>query len=84
MVSALNRMIDDVNNGKTVFYDFYTEHETKQQRTKSNTGLFFFRGNLERPARSFLPAEASPMSHSSMNAFPTLSRSAGRDITRSS
>jgi pimeloyl-ACP methyl ester carboxylesterase len=40
VVSALNHMIDDVNNGKTIFYEFYTEKEKKEQRTKSNTGLF--------------------------------------------
>ena len=49
VVSALNHMIDDVNNGKTVFYEFYTEEEKKEQRTKSNTGLFFFRGKPEAP-----------------------------------
>ena len=49
VVSALNHMIDDVNNGKTVFYEFYTEEEKKEQRTKSNTGLFFFRGKPGAP-----------------------------------
>ena len=49
VVSALNHMIDDVNNGKTVFYEFYTEDEKKEQRTKSNTGLFFFRGKPGAP-----------------------------------
>jgi hypothetical protein len=49
VVSALNHMIDDLNNGHTVFYEFYTEKETKEQPTKSNTGLFFFRGNRGAP-----------------------------------
>ena len=49
VVSALNHMIDDVNNGKTIFYEFYTEEEKKLQRTKSNTGLFFFRGKPGAP-----------------------------------
>jgi acetyl esterase/lipase len=49
VVSALNHMMDDVNNGKTVFYEFYTEEEKKEQRTKSNTGLFFFRGKPGAP-----------------------------------
>jgi acetyl esterase/lipase len=44
VVSALNHIIDDVNNGKAVFYEFYTDEEKKQQPAKSNTGLFFFRG----------------------------------------
>ena len=38
VVSALNHMIDDVNNGKTIFYEFYTEEEKREQRTKSNDG----------------------------------------------
>src|SRR4030095_14806507 len=29
VVDALNRMIDDVNAGKTVFYDFYTEAQKR-------------------------------------------------------
>ena len=49
VVAGLNHMIDDVNNGKTVFYDFYTEAEKKEQRAKSNTGLFFFRGRPGAP-----------------------------------
>ena len=49
VVSALNHMIDDVNNGKAVFYDFHTEEEKKEQPTKSNTGLFFFRGKPGAP-----------------------------------
>lgn len=49
MVSALNHMIDDVNAGRTVFYEFYTAEERKGDPTKSNTGLFFFRGKPGAP-----------------------------------
>ena len=49
VVDALNHMIDDVDNGRTVFYELYTEQEKKQQPTKSNTGLFFFRGKPGAP-----------------------------------
>ena len=49
MVSALNHMIDDVNNGKTIFYDFYTEAEKREQPTQSHAGLFFFRGKPGAP-----------------------------------
>lgn len=49
VVSALNHMIDDVNNGNTIFYEFYTEEEKKEQRARSNTGLFFFRGKPGAP-----------------------------------
>jgi acetyl esterase/lipase len=55
VVSALNHMIDDVNTGKTIFYDFYTEEEKKEQRTKSNTGLFFFRGKPGAPFAVIAP-----------------------------
>jgi hypothetical protein len=55
VVSALNHMIDDVNNGKTVFYDFYTEEEKKEQRTKSSTGLFLFRGKPGAPFAVIAP-----------------------------
>lgn len=49
VVSALNHIIDDVNNGKTVFYDFYTDGEKKREPTRTNTGLFFFRGKPGAP-----------------------------------
>ena len=55
MVSALNHMIDDANNGHTVFYDFYAENEKREQATKSNTGLFFFRGRPGAPFAMIAP-----------------------------
>ncbi len=48
VVAALNRMIDDARNGKTIFYDFYTTAQ-RQQASRQNTGLFFFRGRPEAP-----------------------------------
>ena len=55
VVSALNHMIDDVNDGHTVFYDFYAENEKREQPTKSNTGLFFFRGRPGAPFAMIAP-----------------------------
>jgi acetyl esterase/lipase len=55
VVGALNHMIDDVNNGKTVFYDCYTGAEKKEQPTKSNAGLFFFRGRPGAPFAVIAP-----------------------------
>jgi acetyl esterase/lipase len=49
VVTALNRMIDDANNGKSIFYDFYTESQKNAEPTKRNTGLFFFRGKPGAP-----------------------------------
>lgn len=48
-VAALNRLIDDVNDNKTVFYSFYNEQEIKQDPRKGNTGLFFYRGEPGAP-----------------------------------
>lgn len=49
VVSALNRMIDDVNSGHTVFYPFYGEERRRKQSALQNTGLFFFRGKPNSP-----------------------------------
>ena len=49
VTSALNRMIDDAADGQTVFYNFYSETQRKQQPEKANTGLFFFRGRSGAP-----------------------------------
>jgi hypothetical protein len=44
VVGAINHMIDEINDGKTIFYDFYAEHQKHQDPAKASTGLFFFRG----------------------------------------
>lgn len=49
VVGALNHMIDEVNDGKTVFYDFYTEQQKLDDPAKENTGLFFYRGENGAP-----------------------------------
>jgi acetyl esterase/lipase len=49
VVSALNRLIDEVNKSKSVFYDFYSESEKKAEPGRTNTGLFFFRGKPGAP-----------------------------------
>ena len=48
-VGALNRMIDDVNKSRPVFYDIYTAAEKEQHPEKSSTGLFFYRGQPGAP-----------------------------------
>ncbi len=55
VTDALNRMIDDASSGKTVFYSFYTEAQRQQQPARSNTGLFFFRGNRGAPFAVIAP-----------------------------
>jgi acetyl esterase/lipase len=49
VVGALNHMIDEVKDGKTIFYDFYTEQQKQENPTKKSTGLFFFRGKPRAP-----------------------------------
>jgi acetyl esterase/lipase len=49
VVNALNHLIDDVNEGRSIFYDFYTDLEKQEQPTKANVGLFFFRGKPGAP-----------------------------------
>ena len=49
VVNGLNHMIDDVSQGRRVFYDFYTTEQKNEERTRSNAGLFFFRGKPGAP-----------------------------------
>jgi acetyl esterase/lipase len=50
VVGAINHMVDEINDGKTIFYDFYTEQEKQEDPSKEATGLFFFR---EKPGAPF-------------------------------
>ena len=49
VVTALNRLIDDASQGKTIFYEFYTGAQKQQQPSREKTGLFFFRGRPGAP-----------------------------------
>lgn len=49
VVRALNRMIADVSQGKTVFFDVYSETQKLSDPSKRHTGLFFFRGKPGAP-----------------------------------
>jgi acetyl esterase/lipase len=55
VVGALNRMIDDARNGKTVFYDIYAEGQKREDPAKVNTGLFYFRGKPGAPFAIIAP-----------------------------
>jgi acetyl esterase/lipase len=55
VVSSLNRMIDDANAGRTVFYDIYTDAEMNAHPSRRKTGLFFFRGNPGAPFAVIAP-----------------------------
>jgi len=49
VVSSLNRLIADVETGKTVFYDIYSESEKRLEPGRKDTGLFFVRGEAGAP-----------------------------------
>ena len=49
VIGALNQMIDEVNAGRTIFYNFYTDEQKRQDPGKRYTGLFFFRGSPGSP-----------------------------------
>jgi acetyl esterase/lipase len=55
VIDGLNHMVADVNSGRTVFYDFYTAVEKREQPAKANTGLFFFRGKPGAPFAVIAP-----------------------------
>lgn len=55
VTNGLNRMIDDVADGKTVFYRIYDEAQRRQQAAKDRTGLFFFRGRPGAPFAVIAP-----------------------------
>lgn len=44
-VEIVNYMKSSVLQGKTIFYDIYSEEEKAADSAKEDTGLFFFRGN---------------------------------------
>ena len=48
-------MIDDINDGKTLFYDFYTGQQKAEDPGKMSTGLFFFRGKPKSPFAVICP-----------------------------
>jgi acetyl esterase/lipase len=49
VVASLNRMIDDRNSGRTIFYDFYSAADRRANASLDSTGLFFFRGEPGAP-----------------------------------
>ncbi|MCY8034303.1 alpha/beta hydrolase [Bacillus sonorensis] len=49
VVDTINYMINEVSDGKTIFYDFYTEQQKQEDPIKESTGLFFFKGDSGAP-----------------------------------
>jgi len=44
VVETINYMIDQVADGKVIFYNVYTERQKQENPAKRNTGFFFFKG----------------------------------------
>ncbi|SFU16057.1 hypothetical protein SAMN05518861_116101 [Mesorhizobium sp. YR577] len=55
IVAAQNRMIADTDAGRTVFHDFYTPQQKREDPTRENNGLFFFRGTPGAPFALIAP-----------------------------
>lgn len=55
VVAALNRMIDEAANGKTIFYDIYSAGEKKADPGKRAAGLFLLRGRPQAPFAVICP-----------------------------
>lgn len=49
VVGALNHLIDEVNDGKTIFYDYYGKRQKQEDPAKEHTGIFFSRGEPGAP-----------------------------------
>jgi acetyl esterase/lipase len=55
VVKALNRMVDDVTAGRVVFFNIYDEAAKQRTPSKTQTGLFFFRGKPGAPFAIIAP-----------------------------
>lgn len=65
VVSGLNRLIADVNEGRTVFYSFYSDAEKR-----ADTGLFFLRGRPGAPFAILCPGGGFSYIGSMHEGFP--------------
>jgi acetyl esterase/lipase len=70
VVNALNHLIDEVNSGKTIFYEIFTPRQKRQDRAKENTGLFFLRGKPGAPFAVVCPGGAWAIVNSLHGGFP--------------
>jgi acetyl esterase/lipase len=55
IVFALNRMIDNIDAGHTVFHEFYTRAQKGEVPDRANTGLFFYPGQPGAPFALIAP-----------------------------
>jgi acetyl esterase/lipase len=74
VIGALNRMIDDVTYGKTIFFDYYTQTQKQQDPGKIYTGLFFLRGKPGAPFAIVCPGGGFSYVGSLHEGFPLAQR----------
>jgi acetyl esterase/lipase len=93
-VNIINYMMDEVKDGETIFYDYYTERQKQDDPDKENTGLFFFRGDPNAPFAIICPGggfsyvgsihegfpHALELSKKGYNAFVIQYRVGGADV----
>lgn len=74
VIGAINHMIDEVRNGRTIFYDFYTGEQKQLDQSKKNTGIFFFRGQPDAPFAIVCPGGGFNYVGSLHEGFPLAQR----------
>jgi hypothetical protein len=84
VVGGLNALSDDIQQGRRVFYDVYTDRQKAEEPEKVKTFLFFLRGRPGVPLAVVAPAAASRMSGRFTKASPTPSPFAAGRTTPSS
>lgn len=74
VLDAVNHLINEVELGKTVFYDIYTEQQKQQDPTKRYSGVFFYRGDLNAPFAVVCPGGGFSYVGSLHEGFPLAKR----------
>jgi acetyl esterase/lipase len=74
VIGAINYMIDEVNDHKTIFYNFYIEQEKQEDPAKESTGIFFFRGKPGAPFAIVCPGGGFSYVGSLHEGFPIAQR----------
>lgn len=74
VVATLNHMIDEANEGETLFYDFYSDEQKQNDPGKENTGLFFFQGDQDAPFAIISPGGGFSYVGSLHEGFPLAKR----------
>ncbi len=77
VVGALNRLVDDARAGRTIFYDYYSESQKREDASKNRTGLFFYRGSPGAPFAVVCPGGGFAYVGSLHEGFPV-----AREISR--